>query len=571
MVTCAWIGPEQEWKNPYDPLGSNPVDPPIITNLFPDTTAVIPVNDSLLMAVEATAEKGYVTGYRWFFDGNNDSVLTSQGIYSRSWGITDTGMHQITVKALNEWNMVSEPKYFKVIVRSCHPYIIAAVTDTVVSQKAEVEKHFAAGDSNGGVITMYFWGSGKAGWDDSIAVKNSEPITKVFSNPDGGVLQVRWAARDDDGLFAHDTFTILFNRGPDSVWLANPATGDTAKFNLFNIISNTGRIICSFSSHDPDSLDTMTYTFLLRNAENDTVLFYQGRDTADTAENLSPTTTYRWQLSVKDLFGDSRRDSGEFITAPPPAPPEGMVLIQSAGVEFQMGQSGFDSSEAPIHTAAFSYHFWIDTTEVTQATFAAVMGTASEAAEENLPVVNISWFDAALYCNARSKHDGKDTVYAYQSMSGAPGQNPVLNELTIRSEAIGYRLPTEAEWEYACRIDSLTLFFWGNDYLAASTYAWTRENSDNAVHEVAQKKPNRFGLYDMAGNVWEWCNDWFDSRYYTIAPPLDPTGPQSGTERVIRGGSWKHSLYFSQAGTRSKTAPQNSSNTIGFRTVLVVR
>jgi formylglycine-generating enzyme required for sulfatase activity len=136
--------------------------------------------------------------------------------------------------------------------------------------------------------------------------------------------------------------------------------------------------------------------------------------------------------------------------------------------------------------------------------------------------------------------------------------------------ANGYRLPTEAEWEYSCRIDSMTLFFWGNDPSLSSEYAWTRENCDT-IQKVALKQPNGFRLYDLAGNVWEWCNDWFDPDYYSSSPQLNAYGPESGDQRVIRGGSWKHSLYFAQAGTRSKMSPDVRSGTIGFRTVRVVK
>ncbi|MBN1577010.1 MAG: SUMF1/EgtB/PvdO family nonheme iron enzyme [Chitinispirillaceae bacterium] len=570
MVACAWIGPEREWDNPYDREGSNPADAPAITNMYPDGNTVVPINDSLLMAVEASGENGYITGYRWFFDDEDGFVTTDQGIYSRAWGIGDTGVHRVMVRAVNEWGMISDPEEFTVTVRGFAPYIVTAVTDTVVGQRAEVEKNLSAGDSNG-VITMYFWGSGENGWDDSAAAGDTEAVTESFAKPGGGALQVRWAARDDDGLFALDTFILFFNRGPDSARLSCPSSGDTAHFLSYDIIKNIGRISCSFSVSDPDSLDTMTYAFSLGKTAADTALFYRGRDTAVMVENISPSTAYYWKLSVWDLFGDSCRASGELVTAPPPPAPEGMILLYSAGVFFQMGQSGFDSSEAPVHTAGFSSYFWIDATEVTNGAFAVVMGTAAPAADRNMPVVNISWFDAVLYCNARSKRERRDTVYAYESRTGEPGGMSVLTGVSLRPVAAGYRLPTEAEWEYACRVDSLTLFFWGNDNLEAPAYAWTRENSGDTVHIVAVKKPNRLGLYDMAGNVWEWCNDWFDPRYYSTAPPLDPMGLQTGTERVIRGGSWKHSLYFAQAGTRSRMAPQSAANTVGFRTVLVVR
>ncbi|MBN1308663.1 MAG: SUMF1/EgtB/PvdO family nonheme iron enzyme [Chitinispirillaceae bacterium] len=570
IVACAWIGPEREWDNPYDQEGINPAFAPTIITIYPDADTALPINDSLLMVVEARGENSSIAGYQWYFDDEEEFVATDQGVYRCAWGTGDTGTHRVTVRAVNEWGMISDPGKFTITVRSFAPYIMTAVTDTVVSQRAEVEKSFSAGDSNG-AITMYFWGSGKNGWDDSAAAVAAETVTASFAKPEGGVLPVRWGAQDDDGLFVLDTFILFFNRGPDSVRLSRSSSGDTARFISYDIINGFGRISCSFFASDPDSFDTMTYAFFLGKTTTDTALFYRGRDTAVIAENLTPSTTYSWKLSVWDLFGDSCQASGELITAPPPPPPEGMVLLHSAGVYFQMGQSGFDSAEAPVHAVGFSSYFWIDTTEVTNGAFSDVVGTTAGDADREMPVVDISWFDAALYCNARSKRDRKDTVYAYQSRTGEPGKKSVLTGVTLRPDAAGYRLPTEAEWEYACRVDSLTLFYWGNDNLEAPAYSWTRENSGAAVHAVALKKPNQLGLYDIAGNVWEWCNDWFDPQYYSTTPLLDPMGPASGTERVLRGGSWKHSLYFAQAGTRSKMIPQNAANTIGFRTVLVIK
>ena len=91
------------------------------------------------------------------------------------------------------------------------------------------------------------------------------------------------------------------------------------------------------------------------------------------------------------------------------------------------------------------------------------------------------------------------------------------------------------------------------------------------MHPVALKRPNPRGLYDIAGNAWEWCEDWFDSGYYGASERVDPAGPAAGVTKVIRGGSWNHSLYFAQAGTRASLAPGSSDATVGFRTVLIIR
>ena len=222
-----------------------------------------------------------------------------------------------------------------------------------------------------------------------------------------------------------------------------------------------------------------------------------------------------------------------------------------------------------MHTVTFSYHFWIDSTEVTLKDYTAVLGLSPSSSM--LPVVNCTWFDAALYCNARSRREDKDTVYSYQAIVGSKGNKCTLTGLSADLSVTGYRLPTEAEWEYACRGGSSTLFYWGGDAIDDDTYAWLQDYSGNQIHPVAGKTPNAFGLFDMAGNAWEWCNDWFSAGYYTVNPITDPAGPANGQQRCIRGGSFQTAAYFAQSATRSEMQPENAASSIGFRVVLVNR
>jgi formylglycine-generating enzyme required for sulfatase activity len=156
-------------------------------------------------------------------------------------------------------------------------------------------------------------------------------------------------------------------------------------------------------------------------------------------------------------------------------------------------------------------------------------------------------------------------------MIGTAGNHCQLVNIASDSNACGYRLPTEAQWEYACRGGTSALFFWGNDRMILSQYAWTSANSGSAVHEVASLKANPFGLYDISGNVWEWCNDWYDRNYYRVSVKNDPTGPQTGTERIVRGGASTSHYYFSQSGTRSSLRPDQYNPFTGFRTVLIIK
>jgi formylglycine-generating enzyme required for sulfatase activity len=257
-------------------------------------------------------------------------------------------------------------------------------------------------------------------------------------------------------------------------------------------------------------------------------------------------------------------------------PPAGMKQI--TGGTFTMGDTVGDTySGQPLYSVTLST-FFIDTTEVTQADYRALMGVnpSNHTGDSLLPVEEVTWFDAVLYCNARSRRDALDTVYSYTAVTGTPGNGCTdLAGLAIDMSRQGYRLPTMAEKEYACRAGTTTLFYWGGNYppytpadtlLIDSTVIWSH-NSGGTPHPVASKKPNGWGLYDMVGNVWEWCNDWYATAYDTTAH-IDPPGPSAGTERVNHGGAYhSNGLYHLRSGARIGDTPSNRFNDTGFRCV----
>ena len=116
-------------------------------------------------------------------------------------------------------------------------------------------------------------------------------------------------------------------------------------------------------------------------------------------------------------------------------------------------------------------------------------------------------------------------------------------------------MPTEAQWEYACRAGSTTRYCFGDDESGLGEYAWYGENSGDKTHPVGEKKPNAWGLYDMHGNVWEWCADWYDGGYYAQSPTDDPTGPATGSFRVVRGGGWHYAAGCCRSAYRHGTRP----------------
>ncbi len=234
-----------------------------------------------------------------------------------------------------------------------------------------------------------------------------------------------------------------------------------------------------------------------------------------------------------------------------------MVLIPAG--EFIMGDETGADDERPAHKVRLAA-FYMDAHEVTQASFQALMGTnPSRFKDPNRPVERVSWVMAVRYCNMRSLREGLQPCYDPRS-------------LECDFSASGYRLPTEAEWEYACRAGTTTGYWFGNDSTRLADYAWFKANAGGTTHPVGQKAPNPWGLYDILGNVAEWCHDRYSPTYYSESPAEAPTGPASGDERVLRGGSWRLSADACRSAARSSETPMFAdacfgSDAYGFRCV----
>jgi formylglycine-generating enzyme required for sulfatase activity len=254
-------------------------------------------------------------------------------------------------------------------------------------------------------------------------------------------------------------------------------------------------------------------------------------------------------------------------------------MVAVPGGSFQMGSpsGGFDD-ERPVHTVTLT-GFSIGKYEVTQAQYLSVTGVSpsffnSGANAPTRPVEMVTWYDAVEFCNRLSEVDGFTPVYTITGRSPTSGYPITGATVTQDMTKNGYRLPTEAEWEYAARggdgspgnynyagsDDINAVAWWG--YNAAGG-----GNAEETTHSVGTKYGNGLGLYDMTGNAVEWCQDWYDSGYYATSPSSDPAGASSGTFHPLRGGYWGDDADFCRSAIRNCTTPWFRYYGIGFRVV----
>ena len=282
---------------------------------------------------------------------------------------------------------------------------------------------------------------------------------------------------------------------------------------------------------------------------------YQSTDAVNWAEVASASNPYVVTFDNKKLFFCAKGETSKNMTIPL----SDTVSLDMIWVEpgtFLMGSPEDELGRANDETqyeVTLTKGYWLGKFEVTQAQYEAVMGkNPSNWKGADLPVEKVTWNDAMEFCAILTASEK------------AAGRLP---------EGYEYTLPTEAQWEYACRAETTTALNSGKNLSdqeqcpEMDEVGWYKYNCDDKTHPVGQKLPNAWGLYDMHGNVREWCLDWYKYAYPTSAV-TDPTGPETGTFRVIRGGCWSSDASRCRSAYRSNSFPDGKSNIYGFRVAL---
>ncbi len=205
-------------------------------------------------------------------------------------------------------------------------------------------------------------------------------------------------------------------------------------------------------------------------------------------------------------------------------------------------------SEGPQHHVRITKPFWLGATDVTQEEYQRVMGSNPSKFQggSRRPVEQVLWDEAVDFC---------------RRLSELPREKAAKRR---------YGLPTDAQWEYACRAGTTTRRYSGDDEPGLLDVAWFNMNAGGQTHPVGQKRPNVWGLYDMYGNVWQWCRDWQDMGYYARSPTDDPAGPSSGGNHLLRGGSWNYGANYCRSACHLGYPPSERDSHLGFRVCLVI-
>jgi len=299
------------------------------------------------------------------------------------------------------------------------------------------------------------------------------------------------------------------------------------------------------------------------------------------SSKYTPTEAGSYTVTVSRTGYNNKTSAAVVVSAGGSVSPTGIEMVPIPAGTFMMGSPETepnretDETQHSVTLSAFSMSKY----QVTQAQYQAVMGSGEDRTTDtygkgdNYPIYYVNWYDAIVFCNKLSVMEGLNPVYSIGGSTDTAvwiannggtiptGSNTTWNAAVMDKSKNGYRLPTEAEWEYACRAWTTTAYNTGATI--SDNTGWYNDNSGSKSHEVGLKPPNAWGLYDMHGNVYEWCWDWKGS--YSSSPANDPTGAVTGSSRVLRGGGWYNYARNLRSAFRDSYNPVSRFNFLGFR------
>ncbi len=361
------------------------------------------------------------------------------------------------------------------------------------------------------------------------------------------------------GCVSGDDLDSVANTPPDVCLTVSPASG---------LLETAFQVSASCSTDEQDATTALQVRW-----------DWESDGNWDTELSTTKTAQHQYEsdgpkiitVEVQDTGGLTARATRSVMVGEIPQLPPGLIRI--AAGDFLMGspldEPGRDSGEI-AHPVTLTRSFELCDHEVTQAEWDSIMGwNDARSKGPELPVETVTWFDCLRYCNLRSIKEGLDSVYVMASPRFSGVHITAADSVVCDWTKNGYRLPSEAEWEYACRAGSVTAFCAGaiaELYCGANPnltdVGWFCGNSRSRVHSVKSRQANAWDLYDMHGNVWEWCWDSY-APYDTVA--TDPTGPASGSRRVTRGGGWFNDARLCRSATRGDGDPAFGSYHLGVR------
>ena len=498
-------------------------------------------NEGSDITLDASASSGRgseIVSYAWDFDGD--------GQYDDASGVTavfnsiDDGVFTVALQVTDDEGAKSTDTA-QVTVSNVAPKADAGWRYTV--EEGDNLRLDASGSSDPGQdIVSYEWDLDRdRKHDDASGVK------VMFNWTKDGVFSVAVLVTDDDGANSTDTAQVTVGNVAPTADAGGPY-----------IVKQGDKLTLDASASSDPGQDIVSYKW-----------DFDGDGKHNDGSGVK--ATHKWTedgvfsvvLLVTDDDGAASTDTAQVIvrnvapTAKPLVQPEKELSLaenhtNSIGMKFKLIQPGEflmgspaddpdkSSKETPQHRVRITKPYYLGVYEVTQGEYQKVMGkNPSEFKGLTRPVEQVSWEDATEFCRKLSQMDTR----------------------------FNYRLPTEAEWEYACRAGTKTRYICGDDL--DPDYGWVNSNSSRQTHPVGKTRPNAWGLYDMHGNVYEWCQDWYDSGYYGSSPSDDPMGASTGSTRVLRGGCWSNRAPSVRSAYRDPGGPGFRFHFFGFRVARV--